>query len=615
MNNWTDQKATQKLTKKQIKKITDKAYSDMIGLILVEKLPPREAIAAAIAAWEPAYYEVLSKAFSDTLQKSVGVDEIKAYRVGKVNLSAKLYKDAAIVTRDVENIIQKHAQGWQDVKKLSLDLFDGYAPIAEPIKWDTRNTGIAKSVRDAVLSDHPSKSAIIKITKRYADSLKTPALRAAYMEALDAAENGIGGHRLKNKLDVAFNEKMRYQANRIAQTEMQKVWQNAQLEEIQDDPEITAVQFKMSSTHAVEDICDVYARQDKYGLGVGMYPVGKAPVPPLHPFCRCRLVTKRAVDGTKGVEIQDSERRFLQVIAKKNAQLAGRIAGSQSKLKSILKGSDFTEVQNASRDPVHAIRQVGGAPPVVPPVKANPKPTKTNPVTPKSADMSYTPKTEAELRVMAANDFKTAAQAASQELIEKGRLSGREGAIVLDDAGGTILKKGGNENSVLFTKAEMQDIAKNGAQLIHNHPGGSPLSIEDIIMAARGDFGITAVSSADFASSFTARTYKIAKNRVNSFQSYILSAESMFDSAVRPKMIAAIKSGDLTIRQAEMYHQHLQTKIFQELRLLESYDYDITESPIEGLDVRVFASVEKEADFIDSEASMIRKTLINMRNF
>ncbi len=87
MNNWTDQKATQKLTKKQIKKITDKAYSDMIGLILVEKLPPREAIAAAIAAWEPAYYEVLSKAFSDTLQKSVGVDEIKAYRVGRVRLS------------------------------------------------------------------------------------------------------------------------------------------------------------------------------------------------------------------------------------------------------------------------------------------------------------------------------------------------------------------------------------------------------------------------------------------------------------------------------------------------------------------------------------------------
>jgi hypothetical protein len=179
------------------------------------------------------------------------------------------------------------------------------------------------------------------------------------MEALDAAENGVGGHRLQKRLNVAFNEKMRYQANRIAQTEMHKVWQSAQLEEIQDDEEITAVQFKMSATHAVEDICDVYAKQDKYGLGIGMYPVGKAPVPPLHPFCRCRLVTKRAVDGAKGVEDPDSERKLLQVIAKQNAQLAARIAGSQSKLQSILSGADFTAVQNAARDAVHEIKQAG----------------------------------------------------------------------------------------------------------------------------------------------------------------------------------------------------------------------------------------------------------------
>jgi hypothetical protein len=359
MNNWTEQKETQKLTKKQIKEITDAAYATMIGLILVEKLAPREAIAAVVATWEKQYYEVLSKAFSDTLQKSVGVDEIKAYRVGKVRLSNKLYKDAAIVTRDVDNIIRKHAQGWQDVKKLSLEIFDGYSPVADPLKWNPNSPAIPKSIRDAILSDHPSKQAIAKLTKRYADSLKTPALRAAYMEALDAAENGVGGHRLQKKLNVAFNEKMRYQANRIAQTEMHKVWQSAQLERLQADPDITTLQFTMSSSHSVSDICDVYAKQDKYGLGIGMYPVGKAPVPPLHPFCRCRLVVRLAIDGDKGVEDPDSERKLLQVMAKQNAQLAARVAGSQTKLQSILNGADFTSVQNAARDAVHEIKQTG----------------------------------------------------------------------------------------------------------------------------------------------------------------------------------------------------------------------------------------------------------------
>jgi ethanolamine ammonia-lyase small subunit len=65
------------------------------------------------------------------------------------------------------------------------------------------------------------------------------------------------------------------------------------------------------------------------------------------------------VDGTKGVEDPDSERKLLQVIAKQNAQLAARIAGSQSKLQSILSGADFTAVQNAARDAVHEIKQTG----------------------------------------------------------------------------------------------------------------------------------------------------------------------------------------------------------------------------------------------------------------
>lgn len=362
MTDWTEQKKLQKLTKQQIKEITDKAYADMVGLIITDNLAPQVAIAAVMATWNQDYYKVLAKAFSKTLERAVGEAEIRDYRVGTVKLSDKLHKQAGEVAREVQAIVTKHAQGWHDVKRLSLDLYDGYTPDPQVLKIAKNNPAVSKAIRDVVLSDHKSKAAIAKLMKRYADGLKTPALKAAYMEALDAAEKGAGADRLQKKLDVAFNEKMRYNANRIAQTEMHKVWQQAEVDKMLADPSITAVRFVMSANHAVADICDVYARQDKYGLGKGMYPLGKAPVPPLHPFCRCRLAVKRTIDGSKGVEATDSERKFLGRLAKKNPQLAARVAGSQTKLQATLNGQDFTGVQNASRDPVHAIKQVSPQP-------------------------------------------------------------------------------------------------------------------------------------------------------------------------------------------------------------------------------------------------------------
>lgn len=48
-----------------------------------------------------------------------------------------------------------------------------------------------------------------------------------------------------------------------------------------------AYRWKLGSHHPVDDICDMYAHADLYGLGAGIFPEDQAPVNPAHPHCLC----------------------------------------------------------------------------------------------------------------------------------------------------------------------------------------------------------------------------------------------------------------------------------------------------------------------------------------
>lgn len=48
-----------------------------------------------------------------------------------------------------------------------------------------------------------------------------------------------------------------------------------------------AYRWKLGSRHPAEDICDMYAHADLYGLGAGVFPKDQAPVNPAHPHCLC----------------------------------------------------------------------------------------------------------------------------------------------------------------------------------------------------------------------------------------------------------------------------------------------------------------------------------------
>lgn len=89
---------------------------------------------------------------------------------------------------------------------------------------------------------------------------------------------------------------MEFNARRIALTEMGNAAHEAEVREFSLTPHVRAVKWMLApnrGTQTKPDACDILAKTDYYGMGPGVYPVGKVPAKP-HPFCRCWLLPVQA---------------------------------------------------------------------------------------------------------------------------------------------------------------------------------------------------------------------------------------------------------------------------------------------------------------------------------
>ena len=351
------------LTAEQIGTLTRKAFKDLLKRIS-DGQDPRDAISSIMQGFDPAYREVLAKSFTKALGDFVGADELVSYPVGEVSLSQALYQHAREISAAVRQIVFEHAAGWQDARKLALDIYEGYGFRGgdDPLQWPKGSDKWPKYMQRAVVTDPASYRGWLNVARQGVSSIKTPALKAAYTELLDAVENGAGEKALTRKLDVAFQEQMRFRANRIAQTELHRQWMDKQAAEIMGDETISVVQFRMADSHPKTDICDCFAKQDKYGLGPGLYPKAKAPKPPLHPFCRCRWVSKRLLSADNAREDPDAERKYLRAMAEREGvSKAARVIGSKDKLLRVLnKKASVEEVFNQYRPVPYQLGRMGG---------------------------------------------------------------------------------------------------------------------------------------------------------------------------------------------------------------------------------------------------------------
>lgn len=324
---------------------------------------PREAIAAAQAQFSGAFAAELAKAFGELLQAAIGTAQVLAMPVGEIELSARLYAHAQQVTNEAAALVREHAKGITQARELSRRLYDGYSPadgILRPLEGTARGD-LPQALR-SLTEDLPARRELTALQVRgqqQAARLKSQALRAAYLDAFDAWENGAGLEALRKRLDVAQREKNRFLADRIAQTELSRAHQTEVAGLLMNDTETTVVQVRMNPAHPKTDICDLHARADLWGLGAGNYPKAEAPVPPFHPFCWCRLRSMPSLSAANAQRAQGGEAAYLRKVGK---EAAGQVMGAMGRAQRVLDGEPARKVADAGKPKAYMTRTVGEVP-------------------------------------------------------------------------------------------------------------------------------------------------------------------------------------------------------------------------------------------------------------
>lgn len=340
-----------------------KAYEEFLRRVRAGEAP-RDAVTAVMERFAGAMADTMAAAFGAILAQSVGSADVMKIEVGGMALSDKLYSQAREVSNVVQGIVERHANGWNDARALALQLYEGYGfrkPGDEPLKINRNNPLLPRYLREVLL---PISELSDELRRHLAglqvDGLTTQALRAAYLDVLrafDALEDGKGWDAVEKALRVAFFEKARYQANRIAQTELHRAYAEARARELMDDLEVQWVQWRLSVTHPEVDICDYLARVDRWGMGPGVYPADQAPVPPAHPHCRCILAPRLDLFGRQGLERPEAARAVFANAP--DLRSAAKIAGSREKLERVMSGEDPLAVYNTNTDPLYKIKLSG----------------------------------------------------------------------------------------------------------------------------------------------------------------------------------------------------------------------------------------------------------------
>jgi hypothetical protein len=338
-----------------------RASHDTLISLLQSGAIPNDAVWKALRQFEGDFYETLADAYGKVLGVSMGVQKIRSLPVSGLALSTQLYDHQRAISDEVLGIVKRHAQGMHDARSLAMDIYEGYGfKDRDPLKLSPTNQKLPRYLRE-VLRDKGLRADFARvIAKGQVSTLRTPALRAAYMQAIDSFGKVAGKKRLERVLDVAYQERMRYFASRISQTELSRAHADEKAREFMGEQSLTVLQWRMSGTHPKTDICDMHSSLDKYGIGAGCYPKELAPKPPAHPFCRCKLVPRWDLSSALAKDRAKAEQAFLINAGDTDG---AKIMGSRAKWTEAKTGkSSVEEILNRNKDALYHLKRVGDFP-------------------------------------------------------------------------------------------------------------------------------------------------------------------------------------------------------------------------------------------------------------
>jgi hypothetical protein len=154
----------------------------------------------------------------------------------------------------------------------------------------------------------------------------TSKLRRAYQDILDIT-NKSSAAQIESAIKYTGYFKERYNAERIARTEMGRAYGDAAFSDAIYNADVIGIKFMLSSGHPAPDICDLHCGADLFGMGAGVYPKEYAPEYPFHPNCLCscvKIFEDEAEHATKDDYTPNGGKAFLNKLsAEEQRQILG----------------------------------------------------------------------------------------------------------------------------------------------------------------------------------------------------------------------------------------------------------------------------------------------------
>lgn len=214
-----------------------------------------------------------------------------------LTLSEKIHGASNVMLNDVITTLRAQIRRNKTVKDTAQALYDGYKSghvareqqlpqyLDELTRWTRRSR---ENLSQEELKDLQRS---IRKVRYQADDLVDDRstynhFRTSLRELMDKLEHG-SEKAAQRALQNAIQEKSRYVAERIARTEGARARYDAFIAQAGEDEDVVAYKWKLGSRHPAEDICDMYANADLYGLGKGVFPKDKVIPQPTHPHCLC----------------------------------------------------------------------------------------------------------------------------------------------------------------------------------------------------------------------------------------------------------------------------------------------------------------------------------------
>ena len=254
------------------------AYKNHPVMVSMKKELGRELVKAAIKGGA-----------DDVDAKELRAAMAKAWAQDGLTLSERTTKGNAWVVHTVSETIEAAVKKGGSVMAMAKEIFDGYGKAGYIAEQDLPQfldelVGLGRACKE----DRHFKIAL-REAERSASKLTTKGLQAAYNGILKAIEAG-NQDRVAKAIYVAVQEKTRYFAERIARTEKARAYADGMMYKYAADPDCVAFKWKLSGRHPCDDVCDLYAKADLWGMGEGIFPKDKVPTLPVHPNCMCRLI-------------------------------------------------------------------------------------------------------------------------------------------------------------------------------------------------------------------------------------------------------------------------------------------------------------------------------------